>query len=1583
MVRMEKLQRGRKRKPSLPTQPRTLRSSANNQDEQNDSIKQMPVSDIIESAIKKQKMEDQKTGTTFKEETSIPTTTRQEQMAPQVSLGTLKTQEDIEIVEDTEKTTLVRGKTKDVSREISLSDFVKSRQSVIFSTLSLMPHKKKLITLARSVFGIYEDKIVNGKSIDDKDSKMMLDYLFKKCQNETSSTIDESKTYNQKVFEFKPLNGPILAVYLESVLRLMKRKNDGWLDDCLLDFFTDILNLLFGAHSAFQLEALPAVCCLKQSQLEHLWCLSTLSEHHPNLHLIDPGFAMKFKEFILEGHLKNALANILQMYQQRKNINDSPLTKIFGIINIPNLHFIQTTIDMIERKVTTRDSKPSDNKTSAYRRKWIAKIASICEHYVSNDEGHKKIYLGNQDMQKDTFLPSDESQLQFEDDMKKFSFSFYHEEAQASLFFPPQKDNVNCGIYSLWYHLLTVHQDNNVVALDPDEWRKQILVFIVAVHLYNEKLDDIDYTFPDDFEFKTWLVSDSIPSELLTVFTKIFHEDADPTKKGENEKGSEDHEASAGNKNNPGDDSKSDKNEESKKDGDRKNENQNQKPPGKKDDDNDASDDKNDNDRDEKGNDDPNKKPPGKGDDDKDSSDDKNKKPNTTEERNKLLEINELFMKCYGMHDFGEGFRKLFAARNCNYMSIPLDSLIEDSAWFPDSLRDILGCYGFEVNVNIQWKLNTKKKLRDKYYTFMTSLFNQSKDDKSGIKVVLGKGSTIFVSIQAKNYLDKKKKEPILISFAAMQPIYDQDQFKGIYLDYLGTTNDSPRDIITNYDHNVFTGKGFGKFMVNVIQVIAWGISPKDKPTTKIVLKAADGLKTFYTQMGFKEIDSNHENGLKFLKYPSLQRHLGLFRGDKALKAYILHDFAEIDLLRQDFINHVHQSFATVPFQNSYCKTIVPAMHKIFEDEDYLQKVKLIEVNELKKERGGFTVPIGEAISSYFSTIKPKEFGFYSGLYEFLIKQISWKIEVTRKIKKKTKYRSYDDTNNPIGELSVRCELCDHSHPTTFSLKSKNDEEEEANVRAQVMLILDHFFDEHFNVGNLFERKSQPCEKLTVKTLKQIRDNEMMLVGYHPHLLEGNHEMFKKLMMIFMQVHLEKSNILKFFDWTSFRPTKIARQAKMKSAIINEKRMIDAVLGTNEKKLQQMKKKEEFEQAEKNRLKKLASGWTNLWDDMVFLKHLRFVMCIEKGKHTYDQLQNILNRVKNAEAYNDKQRYQYVGFPDPNEAEQQDSDEQTTNVIGEAEKIRFIDQRWIRETLEWNTRRSMQNQPMRQIRLPNETLEKIKDEMKTLRYKKITHIYKYICPTTLEFKFWNAICKRTSKGKRGSQSHFEYIEGDEVKKEWLYLNAVTINNCKDWYDMVMDRKTTNIFYELPIAAVKSHDQPNPEKISDAPVLQYPQNNIGVCGVSAFSSAFHYTFSTTLSLLIHQERENYLKALTVPISGKKSQALIFLSQIIHQKAFKLYAVQRMKQMISWKKFLESPYYYKIMLCIPKSTSLNRDHIIGITQGWIFDGNLSYAIPLNEDNLSWSASHGESGEVFAGFCEQIQVGLREERKKKKSK
>ena len=73
----------------------------------------------------------------------------------------------------------------------------------------------------------------------------------------------------------------------------------------------------------------------------------------------------------------------------------------------------------------------------------------------------------------------------------------------------------------------------------------------------------------------------------------------------------------------------------------------------------------------------------------------------------------------------------------------------------------------------------------------------------------------------------------------------------------------------------------------------------------------------------------------------------------------------------------------------------------------------------------------------------------------------------------------------------------------------------------------------------------------------------------------------------------------------------------------------------------------------------------------------------------------------------------------------------------------------------------------------------------------------------------------------------------------------------------------------------------------------------------------------------------------------------------------------------------------MLCIPKSSCFSRDHIIGITRGWIFDGNLPYAIPLNEENLTWCASHGKEDEIYTGFWEQIEVFVKETKKEAKKK
>ena len=85
-----------------------------------------------------------------------------------------------------------------------------------------------------------------------------------------------------------------------------------------------------------------------------------------------------------------------------------------------------------------------------------------------------------------------------------------------------------------------------------------------------------------------------------------------------------------------------------------------------------------------------------------------------------------------------------------------------------------------------------------------------------------------------------------------------------------------------------------------------------------------------------------------------------------------------------------------------------------------------------------------------------------------------------------------------------------------------------------------------------------------------------------------------------------------------------------------------------------------------------------------------------------------------------------------------------------------------------------------------------------------------------------------------------------------------------------------------------------------------------------------------------------QSLNEPVSkkSKKDSSLKFLSRLIAKtKEFKNYYIQREKQTVSWK-----------------------DHMIAICQEWIFDGNLTYAIPFNIESLNWCAGHGNKDIVF---------------------
>ena len=96
-----------------------------------------------------------------------------------------------------------------------------------------------------------------------------------------------------------------------------------------------------------------------------------------------------------------------------------------------------------------------------------------------------------------------------------------------------------------------------------------------------------------------------------------------------------------------------------------------------------------------------------------------------------------------------------------------------------------------------------------------------NKADQSGLKYILRQNQTIYVSIEAESSIEGSKTQPIVLAFAVATPIFNiNKKFEFLIVDYLGTNSDSPRDLITDFNFAVFTGKGLGKFMINLLQIV-------------------------------------------------------------------------------------------------------------------------------------------------------------------------------------------------------------------------------------------------------------------------------------------------------------------------------------------------------------------------------------------------------------------------------------------------------------------------------------------------------------------------------------------------------------------------------------------------------------------------------------------------------------------------------------------------------------------------------------------------------------------------------------------
>ena len=77
--------------------------------------------------------------------------------------------------------------------------------------------------------------------------------------------------------------------------------------------------------------------------------------------------------------------------------------------------------------------------------------------------------------------------------------------------------------------------------------------------------------------------------------------------------------------------------------------------------------------------------------------------------------------------------------------------------------------------------------------------------------------------------------------------------------------------------------------------------------------------------------------------------------------------------------------------------------------------------------------------------------------------------------------------------------------------------------------------------------------------------------------------------------------------------------------------------------------------------------------------------------------------------------------------------------------------------------------------------------------------------------------------------------------------------------------------------------------------------------------------------------NYLKALVVHIRGNT------------------YSVKNIKEKVPWTELKKNIYFKSIVICLLKGSDGYRDHTVSISNAWIFDSNLNFALPLNKESL----------------------------------
>ena len=222
-------------------------------------------------------------------------------------------------------------------------------------------------------------------------------------------------------------------------------------------------------------------------------------------------------------------------------------------------------------------------------------------------------------------------------------------------------------------------------------------------------------------------------------------------------------------------------------------------------------------------------------------------------QRHKENSLPNSFYQTSGIEEWSNDVQEKMKNKNNYYFRQKLKKLVMHSNLFSKPLVD-LSKDQLSVQVGLYRNFKNNKKLAKTIGDVLKKRFTDTTDHQ-GIDYVLSKKATMILTIE--KTLDTQMKEDDIISLATFAPLYDSTAMIGMVIDYIATTETEAKYILPLFQYTLFTGKGLGKLLINLIQVLAHVISNKD--TSNVLLKCNDELETFYTEIGFKPATVNNK----------------------------------------------------------------------------------------------------------------------------------------------------------------------------------------------------------------------------------------------------------------------------------------------------------------------------------------------------------------------------------------------------------------------------------------------------------------------------------------------------------------------------------------------------------------------------------------------------------------------------------------------------------------------------------------------------------------------------------------------------